>query len=301
MTVDESGDYSGSGGNCSGQPTFYYARNVLYAAQCGSAVPSQRETTAQTMTSADFGAWNVESLRLTVFHQTTPSPVGLWRTLMDADPINTERRPTEQKVIERGPAFQDTILLETQPQRLDWHQLPGAPPTTVAEGDDLAVAVLSNPTQSWALLERALAVTLDEVAIVPRIALGATLMQVFPDLQQAQARLAHYVPHLSLEVQSGASDLVYQVNRARRSATMHSVRINRLSTWTLTELVNVPLTFNPATGVRLADQQKRDVLQTVLDINNAPMQSDISVKRFPALLTEFIDLAKEIANKGDVR
>ena len=253
------------------------------------------------MTSADFGAWDVESLRLTVFHQTTPSPAGLWRMLMDTDPINTERRPAEQKVIEQGPASPDTILLETQPQRLDWHQLPSGPPTALAGGDDVTVAVLLNPTQCCALLERALAVTLGAVTIVPRIALGATLIQVFPDLQQAQACLAHYIPHLSLEVQSGASDLVYQVNRARRSTTMPSVRINRLSTWTLAGFVNVPLTFNPATGVRLADQQKRDVLRAVLDINNAPMQSDISSKRFPALLTEFIDLAKEIANKGDVR
>ena len=87
--------------------------------------------------SAEFGEWEVENCRLTIFHSSGSTEPGLWERLMGTSPESIDSRPREGLLREQGGANGNKLLLVTQAQRLDWHLLPdpapdreiGSPPT----------------------------------------------------------------------------------------------------------------------------------------------------------------------------
>ncbi len=100
----------------------------------------------------------------------------------------------------------------------------------------------------------------------------------------------------------GSSDLFYQINRPRPSATpIEGLRINRLTKWSVQIAQRLTVTLGPD-GVVARTIGEEQACRLELDINTAPTFSGmLPVEHLEQLLREMIDLGREIAQQGDVR
>ena len=241
--------------------------------------------------SYDFAPWSVDSIRLSVFHPARKDRSGLWASLMGSSPESINERPREQTLQEEGPAGSNRLLLATQSQRLDWNILP-------ANSDTTKLLFLADVDQALSLVQRALEVSAQLVQQIERLALGAVLSQQVPNMSDGMRCLSKYLPFLDLERREG-TDLLYQINRRRRSSLLPHVLVNRLSRWSLEYAQSGTLLVAPDRLPRLETSKPQAVVKLVLDVNTAPENNAISLDKMPALLTEFLGFAQEIATSGD--
>ncbi len=216
---------------------------------------------------------------------------------MGVSPESQDSRPREEFLREQGGFREDRLILDTQRQRLDWNVLPTPPPPSTGRGND--VPRLIAVEQGVTLLEAALNTTLQQVSLVTRLALGVVLIKPTHNLSEGIDTILKYVPHLEPALR-GASDLIYQINRRRRSTIAQHVWINRLSKWTLEEYHSGSLLISPVQTPVFRTSDPLVLTKASLDINTVPGNSAVSIKKMPGLLEEFINFAREIATKGDI-
>ena len=245
----------------------------------------------------DFGEWDIESLRLSIFHPPGGGAVsGLWEQLMGIDPENQETRPRDGFHQEQGAAEGNRLLMVTQSGRLDWHIVADKPP----RGDEgrSPVLKLNAVERATPLLARALGMSLRSINLVHRLAFGVVLVWQVSDLNQGMRQLSKFLPQLDLD-NRGGPDFVYQINRRLRSSCAPHVMINRLSRWQTEEFQGG--TFRMTTAQpRIEMSDLVLVNKLILDVNTASDSNAISVDRMPALFDELTRLAHGVAIKGDV-
>ena len=241
-------------------------------------------------TPLDFARWNVDSLRLTVFYpDLQPSP-GVWKSVRGVEPDSIESKPHEGTLVEHGPVDGAMLLLTSGLNRRDWHlQTPSGlqpGPTSL---------LITDSTEG--LFQKVLNTSLKDLAQVIRLAFGATLSQPCQSPQEGLSILSEYLPHLNLGVY-GDLDFMYRINRRRTSPSSPHVQINRVATWSLDQVysgaIKIGLTPNPeVTSVPSFSTR------LVLDVNTVPTRTATSIKRYPTLFNELLQLACEIAKDGD--
>jgi hypothetical protein len=127
-----------------------------------------------------------------------------------------------------------------------------------------------------------------------RLAFGAALYLPVKDRREAYDRLESLL-HVGLKYSEDEGDFVYQYNRRRVSQSAPQVKINRLSKWTWVPLGEV----SAKDGVLVLPPESACLLE--LDINTAPeFPGVLPQDRYVPLFQEMIDLAVEIAARGDV-
>ena len=241
-----------------------------------------------------FGGWDVESLRLSVFHpERTPSP-GLWEQLMGIAPESSDTRAREGVVQEQGAVGSNALLLAVQRTRLDWNLLPGP-----SQGQQKSPPILVSAEQGISLLAQALDVSTNARGLVQRLALGVVLARQAHNLSDGFKWLSKYLPRLDLE-DVGGTDFVYQINRRRRSPSTPHILINRLAKWQLEEVQGGTFTVSPSGPPNFAVSERVFVSKLTLDINTAPSNNAFSPSRIPSLFSDFVGFAGEIATKGDI-
>ena len=186
------------------------------------------------------------------------------------------------------------MLLATQSQRLDWNIVPSLP----ANSDTTKLLFLADIDQALSLVQRALDVSARLVQQIGRLAFGAVLLQQVSNMSDGMGCLSTYLPFLDLERREG-TDLLYQINRRRRSSLVPHVLVNRLSRWSLEYAQSAALLVSPARRPRLETSETQTVVKLFLDVNTAPENNAISPDKMPILLTEFLGFAQEIATSGD--
>ena len=244
---------------------------------------------------SDFAEWDVESLRLSIFHPARPTVPGLWEKLMGVSPESIDERPRQQLLREVGRANGNRLLSIIQTQRVDWNFRPD-PPT---DSEIVTPPTLADVNQAIPVLQRALGVSLQVAQLVERLAFGVVLVQQIASSDEGMRQLSKYLPHMELETRGG-SDFVYQINRRRRSSNAPHVQINRLAKWSLEEFHSGALRVTSNQAPQFESSGPRFVNRLVLDINTAPDNSAISAQKMSTLFVEFMVLAREIATNGDV-
>ena len=223
--------------------------------------------------STGFSGWDVESLRLSIFHAFRDPQEGIWRALVGANPTSTERRHQEPIVLEHGEVSGNRLLLVSQSERLDWHIQPQPNRT---EGTELTFPTLTDAERGMNLLRDALITSTKPIRPVLRLALGLNLLQEVDDTHKGLAILSKYLPRLELETH-GTENFVYQVNRRRGSSSAKNIRINRLARWSLdegqTELISIG-----GQGTNVARRIQFFAAKLILDINTVGT-SAISVEK----------------------
>jgi hypothetical protein len=141
-------------------------------------------------------------------------------------------------------------------------------------------------------------------APIKRLAFGAVLLQPVDSHEEGYALLDKYLP--AVELDPNASDFAFQINRARSSGVVDTMRVNRLSKWSVMKFQGVQLQFeanaqesvNAVTGITTKPAYA-DRLE--LDISTDAGRTDAFDQAvLKGVFGELVGMALEIASRGDV-
>lgn len=246
-------------------------------------------------------AWETESLRFTAFPMAT-SPiedVGWWQRLVGQPPEVEVKRPREGGIRAEGAFEAGRLILETLPFRIDLHLIPS--PEVWARASGFAaigkfieiLGPFAHLTNKW--------LSLDSCPEIQRIALGAVLFAPVDSKEAGYRQLAAYLPSVDIDAEH-STDLLYQINRPRKSTTeISNPAINRLTKWSVAITFGAGLFVEPTQISYHETAQKHVACRLELDISTTggrrePLRRD----RIPSILSEFMDVAKEIVTEGDI-
>ena len=247
--------------------------------------------------------WEVESLRVSTFHNTTLNLASgiadLWKQATGGLPEQVAERPAQNTIIAEGPYRGGRLAMVCAPNRVDWHMRatpasPGSPledPNTVGMLPDLR-PVAEELASGW----------LKAGPDVTRLAFGLALVMPATGLSDAYGKLSSMLSDINLNF-SGATDFLYQINRRRPSRQSGGIAINRISRWSISQSNTVEFAVeavgNSASTTSTSDVQFASRLE--LDINTASRSaSAISKDTATKLFNELISSGIEIAEKGDI-
>ena len=244
-----------------------------------------------------FGTWKVESLRLTVFHQESDPPSGLWEQLMGSAPDSRDEKPKLGVSSEQGSSTGNSLILQMQRGRLDWLFMPMPPPPNIHANE---VASLLSADDSIALLDKALLTTFSYTRNPIRLALGVVLFEEGDDQKSCTRRISEHIPGIRDAI-IDTTDLIFQVNRIRRSKRVPHVTINRICNWQVANVLGGNIYITPTQAPRFQSSSPKSLAKVALDINTVADQATaISTDNFRKLLGEFVELAHKVAVEGDI-
>jgi hypothetical protein len=220
----------------------------------------------------DFNEWTAEQFRCTAFilPAIARPAAHWWARLADADPEEVTSNPrlgSSQALGRFGPG---TLVVSTQPGRVDWFLVPGRPEAASIQGavrpeptlPSLGAAVESFGTfaevsSKWLALE--------EIPDVNRLAFGGVFSHLEEDRRAAYLRLPDYVP---VRVDPDSTDFLYQINLPIPSRLdVAGLLINRLSKWSVAMFKLV--TLNLSGELPRQDFGGTISLRSEIDVNTA--------------------------------
>jgi hypothetical protein len=242
-----------------------------------------------------YDAWQVQNLRVTVFvaKAAIETQQRWWQALFETPAEKITSQPKQFLHEEQGSIENGRLSLSIQPGRIDWRLIV---PFNLTEAIDHistighfseALSIFTAPMNTW-------------FTICPpfrRIAFGATLIQPTNGHASAYQLLSKYLHSVRLDPRS--SDFSYQINFPRESKLgIPGLRINRLMRW---NALRMQLELATPES-RLEPPPPRYASGLELDINTVPEFSteNLSV-RYSEMFSELVDLAKEIAEKGEIQ
>ena len=250
---------------------------------------------SQTTPIGDFGQWNVEHLRLTIFHPSGVDTLNLWERLMGVPPESRDERPREGVVQQQGEAGGNRLLLITRAERFDWTVIPNP----ASDPGIMATPILVDINQAMTLVQEALRISLQSVRVVDRLAFGALLGQQVTDPSEGMSRLSKYLPRLELE-DRGVSDFIYQINRRRLSSRVPHALLNRVARWSSEQIIGGQVRITPARAPQVQSSTTGYINRLLLDVNTLPGNSAIAPDRISGLFVELVEIACKVASEGDV-
>ena len=245
--------------------------------------------------------WETESLRLTVF-PTPASPVedvGWWESLMGEQPEVEVVRPRQGGRRIEGAFEGGRLIMQVAPARIDLQLIPSPGQEATTTGFftigkfTAIVGPFAQVASRW--------LDLDSFPEIQRIAFGAILL--FPTDSRASGyrQLAAYLPSVNIDPDH-ATDLFYQINRARDSATgISNLRINRLSKWSVVLMSAGGLVIEPTQILYQEVPRQYFACRLEVDINTAPGRREpLPRETLPSIFGELMELGREIVREGDI-
>ncbi len=244
----------------------------------------------ETQPTPNPAEWEAESLRLTAF--LSPSAQidrqDWWKTIVGDLPERTTSERSTGLQQEEGKFRDGKLSLIVQPTRIDW-QL--TPPDISPIGFPKIGPWLDSLRSFHDLM-------LSWIAIAPpvqRLAFGAVFLLQVPNSQEGYKKLSTYLP---FELDKDSTDFFYQINRPRKSTSARQLdlKINRLSKWNV--LGGFALSLNQPLQIKPTQFS----LRLELDLSTAEdFQNELPSEQLPQILSELVEIGKEIALKGDIK
>lgn len=242
--------------------------------------------------------WRVEALRLSAFFVSSSQvdPSNWWETVVGDPPENRNVQPKAGTRQEEGPYGGGRLILTVQPNRADWLFVPafdqqtGGPAFDQLPLYDAALGTFLQITERW----------LETSSSLSRLAFGAILDIPVQDRPTGYRQLTRYLRNVQIDPDN-SSDFLYQINHPRESKKTPGLLINRLSKWAVALAKFSQVAMGPTLLEYIISGDERCFARLELDINTAPeRQVTISEKQLPSLFSELVELATEIAIRGDV-
>ena len=250
----------------------------------------------------DFGQWEPENLRVSLFHPTSSTELWertgllseLWEGVTGVKPNSVDSRPKERVTRVEGNTAKGRLSLvaqsnqATQSNQVNW----------LVIGEPINIfPVLRNVSPALDLLREATRLSLESFPIVDRLAFSAVLAIPVPSPAKGLEQLSRFLPRLELDSMEGG-DFIYRVNRRRRSTEVPHVQVNRLAKWSIIQVGNLEVTLAAKPALRTSNVGF--AMRLELDINNDPRAGAVSKDKVPGLLNELVSLANELSLKGDI-
>ncbi len=214
---------------------------------------------------------------------------------MGEPPAERSIRPRERIVKEEGPYQDGWLTVEATPARIDWRlgQNPASPlsflpvfgPYNEIHEEFLQlVRKWPGPGQP-----------------VHRLAFGAVLLLPCGSLSEACRELARLLPSVEIHPDN-TRDFLYRINRRRRSSALEGQgEINRLSTWSVVEVVGIEVDMSSVGSPARGDALDMQACRLELDVNSAPeFDGPMTSGQAASLTGELFELASELVAEGDV-
>jgi hypothetical protein len=235
-------------------------------------------------------AWEVESLRLTVFTPDVISPSscdGWWSKVAGSDPEAVTRKPSLNLYSAHGPLDDARLQLNASPGRVDWLLVP-------ASLEALATSLGEYSKREEGFAQRLGSWIELPPFIVNRLAIGTVLRLPTANRISGYQVLSKMLPSVKLDA-GRSSDFSYQINRARSSKTVSGLGINRLSKWG-----TIALEISDLEGG--AKTSTAHFVRLEIDVNtDKDSTRDLDKeKKLPTLYGELRALTREIATVGDI-
>jgi hypothetical protein len=240
-----------------------------------------------------YDLWQVQNLRLTVFvTKATIETQQWWENIFGTPAEKITTQPKQFLHQEEGPLENARMSLNINPGRIDWRltatenlpELIKHIPTISSFSDALTIFIpaMSTWLRLWPPLKR--------------IAFGAQLIQPTEGHSSAYQLLNRYLH--SVKVDPRSSDFSYQINFRRDSRLqIPGLAINRLMRWNALRMQLELMAGNTP----LEPTAARYACGLEIDTNTIPeFNTEILAERYPELFNELVDLAKEIAAKGEI-
>ena len=255
-----------------------------------------------TTASSSTPEWGIESARLTLFPTVTLQGMDvvqrIWRQLAEGvEPEESTSKTSAAAHIVHGPVGAGRLITATQPGRIDIQ--------FTVEVDVAPVTYLLGPSGDVLPNFRdRLQPLVKDCPAVHRIAFGVVFLQPTDTRETGYRALERYLPALKLDAE-GSSDLLYQINRPRPSQSVEGLSINRLMKWSVqsmnlvqmqqqvlgSAIVAAPTFVTGASGFSA---------RLEVDLSTAVTGREILAASLPALVDEHVQIAAEIAARGDV-
>jgi hypothetical protein len=133
-----------------------------------------------------------------------------------------------------------------------------------------------------------------------RLAFGVVVFEPVGDRVEGYRRLGEHLPGIHLDP-DGSYDFFYQINRPRNSTVVETLKINRLSRWSVSRFVPIRLMIAPPSIQSAPVGAQQEACRIELDINTAAeFAGELPGARLAQLFEELKNLAVEIATRGDI-
>lgn len=233
--------------------------------------------------------WQVQQLRITLFHQGTLKPTpDLWTRLFSGELQTVNFAPVFNAV---GLTQGSVVTLSVAPQRVDLIATPRADETTVG-----TFGALAQPQDILRSLVSAASALGDDIAPANRIALGGVFSQELPDRGAGYRLLPKFLPFISPLDPDRYSDFNLQINVPRvvlNAIEGRDLTINRITRWS----VQMQRTFavhldTPVMSMNAENAQDVHALRVELDLNTKQGKDEW---KKPAILGVLELLSNEVA------
>lgn len=238
-------------------------------------------------------AWEAETLRLTAFPVSSVENVSQnwWREIVGEPPEKEENFPKRLSRRAEGTIEDCKLLLNVEPNRLDWVI---EPISIMGIPDDPIPLLLGSFVKN---LEKFVGIMDRWFPLAPpmqRLAFGAVLVKLVDSRQDGYRLISSYLP-FQLDPE-GSFDFSYRINRPRPSGSRTpNFLINRLSKWSVASWKTMGMAIGKDSG------KEQSGCRLELDINTeAEYQGTIPADRSSHIFRELIDMGKEIVEKGDI-
>jgi hypothetical protein len=246
--------------------------------------------------------WSVQQLRATIFH--APGDAGdkiheYWAKAFGSMPQQDETKNLEGVRVVGGQVRDKQWMANIRRDRVDIASQPAAAPP-LGSGD-----VWYRSESPYQQIVRELIepshLLVDTVSGVNRLAVGALFLAPASGISDAYAKLNVVFPYLHLEGLD-APDFSFRVNRRRQSQRSTALQVNRLATWSIAQGQTVSFGLVGSGGASALGSEIQFAASLQLDINTvqAGMGARIPADRAKDILTELVDMAIEIVERGDV-
>ncbi|MEQ8673165.1 MAG: hypothetical protein RLP44_32070 [Aggregatilineales bacterium] len=245
-------------------------------------------------------SWSVETLRITTFMRTTVEipPKELWKMITGDEPEQVIEQPRTGETRLEGSFENGRLLLITTPEVVEWRLVPVVQDDSVENEIPTIGGFLENLTAFQDLGRKWLSSNYYSEA--SRLAFGLVLLNPVDSLSDGYSLMSNYLHDVKINT-NNISDFFYQINRQRVSK-VNNIQLNRLSKWTVVALRNLNFILTNLTNPNIV---REDVVghafRLELDINTVPDKNVLlNHSNLNSIFDELVDLAKEIAEKGDI-
>ncbi len=245
--------------------------------------------------------WLAETVRLTAFmpNANVDNTVTWWSNAVGSEPSERLIKSAPPALRESGllPDSFANLVVDYQAGRVDFLLLPDVNPQEIPAG-------LPNIGQLQGAVEKIKEIALKWLPIAPtinRLAIGLIGLQQVENKIEGYKAIQPLLHNVKLDPE-GSSDFSYAINRPRQSKTPGpALIINRLSKWSVVKIgfMQIPLGQTNLGGIGVSEGLS--ACRVELDINSAQDKAEvISTERLLLLVDEFLNLAGELMNLGDV-
>ncbi|MBW2060562.1 MAG: hypothetical protein JRI95_03245 [Deltaproteobacteria bacterium] len=251
---------------------------------------------------SELKVWQIESLRVTVFHVSmVERELTVWDELIKESPETRTSYPKQGFHRDEGAFENGKLIVETHPNRIDW--LYAADTDKIEEGLPI-IGLFPGAAENFCKLMHQ---WLKICPPIKRLAFGAILLQRVEDREEGYRQISEYLPTVDVDLDPiGPSDFLYQINRPRLSKSWsENLQINRLSTWSVSSIWRQGLNVEFSNREPVTPTHPRDTISAcrlALDVNTSQeFSGELPKNVLSDLFDELVILAKEIADKGDIK